>query len=236
MTLPSPISSSRNQLLAAMSPEDAELIRTALEPVPLPVRQRLEMPNRPIEHVYFPERGVASVIAIGRHDRRAESGLFGRDGMSGLPVVLGDDRSPHETFMQIEGSGRRIESAALREAMDRSPTLRALLLRYVHVRLIQSAQTGLSNAKSRMDQRLARWLLMCRDRIDEPAMPLTHAFLSTMLGVRRAGVTEALHELERRGLIAVSRGSIEILDRPGLIAAADGSYGLPETEYARLFS
>ncbi|WP_339952225.1 Crp/Fnr family transcriptional regulator [uncultured Albimonas sp.] len=229
-----PLSSSRNRLLATLSPQDADLIREALEPVALSVRQRLETPDLPIEHVYFPERGIGSVIAVGRRDRRVESGLFGRDGMSGLSVVLGVDRSPHETFMQVEGVGRRIAAETLRNAMELSPTLRPFLLRYVHVRTVQSAQTGLSNAKFRMHQRLARWLLMCSDRIDEPEMPLTHAFLSVMLGVRRAGVTEAMHDLERQGLIGLNRGSVAVLDRPGLIAAADGSYGLPEAEYARL--
>lgn len=230
----SPLASSRNRLLAAMSPEDAALILRDLEPVSLDLRQRLETPNRPIAHVYFPERGVGSVVALGLHDRRVESGLFGRDGMSGLPVVLGGDRAPNEVFMQIDGAGRRIESDALRRAMETSPTLRLFLLRYVHVCMVQSAQTALSNAKARMDERLARWLLMCRDRIDEPEMPLTHEFLAVMLGVRRAGVTEALHELERQGLITLNRGSVAIIDREGLIGVADGGYGLPEAEYARL--
>jgi len=225
---------SRNRLLASLSEEEGALLRADLEPVGLDLRQRLEQPNRPIRHVYFPESGLGSVVALGGPDRQAESGLFGREGMSGLAVVLGGDRAPNDTFMQIGGAGRRIAVAPLREALATSPTLRLSLLRYVHVCMVQTAQTALSNARARLDERLARWLLMCRDRLDPGEMPLTHEFIALMLGVRRAGVTEALHDLKWRGLISTHRGSIEVEDRAGLMTAANGSYGLPESEYARL--
>jgi CRP-like cAMP-binding protein len=226
---------SANRLLAALTPDDAGLLQVHLEPVTLELRRTLESPGKPIRHVYFPETGLGSVVAIDAKGRRIEIGIFGRDGMSGTTVVLGGDRSPHETTMQASGAGRRIAAAAFQEALAQSPTLRTVLLRYVQALAVQTAYTALANGQAKLEERLARWLLMCHDRIEGEEMPLTHEFLSTMLGVRRAGVTIALHMLEGRGLIRATRGAITVQDREGLEEAANGSYGQPEAEYRRLF-
>jgi CRP-like cAMP-binding protein len=195
---------------------------------------QLELAQTTIDYVYFPESGLGSVVAIGDRDRRIEIGIFGRDGMSGAAVVMGNDRSPHETFMQIAGHGFRLPADALRRAMTESPSFHNLLLRYMQTFMIQTAHTALANGRAKLEERLARWLLMCHDRIDGDELGLTHEFLAIMLVVRRAGVTVAMHMLEGRGLIRGARGMILIRDRDGLIEIADGFYGLPEAEYRRL--
>jgi CRP-like cAMP-binding protein len=160
--------------------------------------------------------------------------MTGREGVTGLPILLGSDRSPNWTFVQVAGHARRMEADDLREAMEQSGSLRALLLNFVQFFPIQTSQTALANARFKIEERLARWLLMAQDRLDLPLMPLTHEFLSVMLGVRRAGVADAIHALEGRGMIRSERGQIEVIDREGMIEWADGCYGVPEREYERL--
>lgn len=223
-----------NRLLAAMAPGDLALLLPSLEPVDLSHRQVLERPNHPIAHVHFPDAGLASVVAIAGGGRRIEAGLFGSEGMSGTAVLLGADRSPNETFMQVPGHGRRLPAAAFRQALDASPTLRAFLLRFAQVMLVQASHTALANGHAHIEERLARWLLMCHDRVGGDDLPLTHEFLSLMLGVRRAGVTVALGALESQGLIRTRRGGCAVVDRKGLEKLADGIYGVPEAEQRRL--
>jgi hypothetical protein len=145
-----------------------------------------------------------------------EVGIIGREGMTGLSVVMGTDRSPHETFMQVGGDGQRMSSVNLCQAVGESPALHRHLLRYGHAFVVQTAQTVLANGRNKIEQRLARWLLMASDRLDGDEVPLTHEFLSVMHGVRRPGVTTTL-------------------DRKGLRKMTNGSYGAPEAEFKRLF-
>src|SRR5262249_4175929 len=161
--------------------------------------------------------------------------MVGWEGMTGLPVVLGAERTSHETFMQVEGEGQSIAADNLRHAMEQSSSLSAFLLRYAHVFSIQVEHTALANAQGKIEERLSRWLLMAHDRIDGDKLLLTHELLAVMLGVRRAGVTTALHELESKGLISTARGSLTVLDRDGLEESANGLYGVPEAEFDRLF-
>ena len=219
---------SQNGLLAAMSPADLASLRPKLEPLTLKLKQVLEPANKPIKHSYFITSGLASVIAIGKNGHRLEVGIVGREGMTGLPVVLGNDRSPNETFIQVEGTASRIAADDLRQAMGMSTSLTRVLLNFVNAFLIQTSHTALSNGTASIEERLARWLLMAQDRLGGNEVPLTHEFLSLMLGVRRAGVTGALNQLDRKGVIRLSRGRIELIDREGLIASANGTYGIPE--------
>jgi CRP-like cAMP-binding protein len=223
-----------NRLLAALSAADFGLLQPHLQPVSLKLRQDLEKPDRRIDDVYFPHAGIASVVALISKDTRVEVGLIGCEGMSGTAVVLGNDRSPHETYIQVAGDGQSVKAPKLREAMKASETLRAVLLRYVQVFMVQTAHTAIANARSKLDARLARWLLMAHDRVRGNTLPLTHEFLSLMLGVRRAGVTEALHSLESQKLIHAGRGEIVVRDRKGIERAAGESYGKPEAEFRRL--
>jgi CRP-like cAMP-binding protein len=160
--------------------------------------------------------------------------LIGWEGMTGTSVVLGNDRSPHSTYVQGEGEAQRITVPDLREAMEASRTLRTVLLRYVQVFMVQTAHTAIANARAKLDIRLARWLLMAHARVRNNKLPMTHEFLAVMLGVRRAGVTEALHSLVSQKLITTDRGVVVILDRRGIERTAGASYGTPEAEFRRL--
>ena len=226
----------RNRLLAALSPDDLALLQPHLHSTPMELLKDMERPNRPIEAVYFMEAGIASVVAIQSDETRVEVGLIGREGMSGIAVVLGGDQSPHSTYIQVAGEAQRTTINKLRKAMYASETLRGLLLKFAQAFMVQTAQTAIANARAHIDQRLARWILMAHDRTGDANLPLTHEFLALMLGVRRAGVTEALQSLKRKKLIDTGRNQIVLLNRKGIERAAGDSYGVPEKEYQRLIS
>jgi CRP-like cAMP-binding protein len=227
----------RNRILASMSKGDLSLMQRFLKPVELNLRKRLQASNRRVAALFFPETGLASMVAIGGGDRRqAEVAVIGRDGMTGLPLVLGTDRSPCEIFMQVAGEGLCISAGDFRFAVKESDSIMKHFLRYSHVLTVQGSYTALANARGNLQERLARWLLMAHDRTDTDELFLTHEFLSLMLGVRRAGVTVALREFVQKGLIEAVRGSITIHDRDGLEECANGFYGMPESEFERLFA
>jgi len=224
----------RNRLLASLSPGDLGLMQPHLEPVSLKLRHDLEKPNRRIDDVYFMDSGIASVVAVQSNQTRVEVGLVGCEGMTGTSVVLGSDRSPHSTYIQVAGEAQRITAGELRKAIKASESLHGLLLKYVQAFMVQTAHTAIANARARLDARLARWILMAHDRVRANKLPLTHEFLALMLGVRRAGVTEALHSLSSQKLIDPGRGQIVVLNRKGIERSAGGAYGQPEAEYRRL--
>jgi CRP-like cAMP-binding protein len=222
-----------NRLLASLSPEDFAALQPHLEPVLLEMRQVLIEPNKPIENAYFPEQGMSSVTNNSAGGK-IEVGVIGQEGMVGLPIVLGIDRTPYEHFMQIPGHGWRIAVHDLEQAMSQSRSLHRQLLRYAQASHVQASETAFANANSDVEARLARWLLMCHDRVDGDDIPLTHEFIAMMLGVRRPGVTVALHVLEGMQVIRAKRGMITVIDREKLEELADEAYGLPEAEYTRL--
>jgi CRP-like cAMP-binding protein len=225
-----------NLVLSSLSPQDYSRIQPFLLSVPLRHRQCLEIANREASAVYFPYRGVVSVVAVSKGKRHeGEVGVIGWEGMTGASVVLGTGPSPHNIFVQVEGDGRSIAADDLRAVMAESPTLREAFLRYAHTFFVQAAHTALANARGRLEQRLARWLLMAHDRLPGDALRLTHEFLALMLGVRRAGVTIALQHLESEGLVSTARGLVTVVDRAGLEKCTDGLYGVPEDELGRLF-
>jgi CRP-like cAMP-binding protein len=215
---------SKNRVLARLVRADLALLRPHLTPVDLPVSTQLETTNARIDSVYFIERGFASVVADGPGKRSIEVGIIGREGMTGLAQVLGHDRSTHETYMQAAGSAQRISAAHLRKAMDQSVRLHRSLLRCAHAFLIQTAQTAVANGRSKPEERLARWLLMANDRLGGTEVPLTHRFLSVMLGVHRPIVTLTVQTLERKGLVRAGRQVITIVDRNGLVKMSNGAY------------
>ena len=229
----SPVNGSRNRLLAVLSNADSDLLTPSLEMIGLDARQILETPSDPIAYVYFVESGLVSVVGTTQPDHRIEVGMVGYEGMTGLCIVLGDDRSANETVVQSAGSAMRLPTRILRELMEESRSLTATLLRYVNVFMVQGSQTALANGRGRLDERLARWLLMWHDRVLADELIITHEFLAVLLGVRRQGVTVALHELEGKGLIRSTRSHVRVLDRDGLQQAANGFYGIPEAEYDR---
>ncbi len=214
---------SKNLLLTSLRDEDFRLLAPHLEFVDLPVRKKLEQPNKAVDYVYFVETGIVSII-VGGPVRGIELGLVGPEGMTGLTVLLSADRASNEALVQIAGTANRISAGNLRKALDQSSALLRTLLRYAHSFMAQAAQTAHANGHSKIEERLARWLLMAHDRIEGDELPLTHEFLSIMLGVRRPGVTVALNLLVMRGLIQSQRGVITILDRTGLKKSANGAY------------
>lgn len=200
-----------------------------LSAVDLPLRRQLESPKRNIDYVYFPTSGFASVVAKGSRSS-IEVGIIGREGMTGLAVIMGATRTDNATFMQSPGAGMRISADNLRTAMAHSPTLRLALLRAGHAFTVQVSATVLSNSMNKIEERLARWLLMAHDRGDSDSLHLTHEFLAMMLGVRRAGVTIALGSLVHKGLITLRRGYVTILDRKFLMQTSNGAYSMVSIE------
>ena len=224
----------RNRLLQKIPLEDWDQIGPHLEPVTLKERQVIEVPGKPITHAYFLEIGVASVVAVDAEDHRIEVGVIGYEGVTGVSLIMGDNRAQHSTYMQIGGSGYRIPQDILCSTLAASESLRALFLKSAQGFMIQTAHTALANGRAKLEQRLARWLLMAHDRLTSNAVPLTHEFLAVMLGVRRAGVTVAIHGFERRGLVTTRRGQLTLVNRHGIEQIAGSFYGTPEAELRRL--
>jgi CRP-like cAMP-binding protein len=229
-----PASTSRNRLLSALPPEDCGRLLPRLELVELCLRQVILAPNKPIPSVLFPLSGWISNLVMLEDGDAGEVGLIGWEGMAGLPLLYGDDRSPVESIVQAPGEALRLGAEAFREALGESSALRAVLLRYALAFQVQVAQTAACNARHHVEQRLARWLLMADDRVEGSSFPMTHEFLSMMLGVRRAGVSIAAGALQRAGFIRYERGSITVTDRPGLEAASCECHKAVRREYDRL--
>ena len=231
-----PASAEGNWLLNKMPELDRRLLAPHLVLEQLPLRKDLEKPNKRIDSIYFIETGIASVVFVQRTGAHVEIGLIGCEGMTGAAIVLGDDRTPQSTYMQVAGRGLRIGSAHLREAMRKSRSLHAILLKSIQAFMLQTSHTAVANGLGNINVRLARWLLMAHDRMPSAELPLTHEFLSMMLAVRRPGVTEAINVLKRDKLIDTARGTIVVLNRRGLEKFAANFYGVPEAEYRRLMA
>jgi CRP-like cAMP-binding protein len=225
----------RNRLLKAMSPDDFALLQPHLQPMVTELRQTLIAPNEPVKQLFFPETGYISLVTQGPQGDKVEGLIIGREGLVGAsPLLLGADRTPHHCFAQSAGEMLVIDTPALCAAIDQSQSLRKLLLRYTQVQFIEAVQTAFVNASYQIEVRLARWVLMCHDRVDGDELTMTHDFVAMMLGVQRSSATLAVQALEGLRLIKARRGRMTVLDRQGLIALADDGYGLPEAEYARL--
>ena len=224
----------RNRLLRLMPGEDFDRLAAHLRAVDLPLGMQMIEPDRPILHAHFPERGVGSITTVSDDGAEVESGLFGWDGVSGATLALGVPATPNRVLIQVAGDGWRIAAAPFARVLDESPTLRAFLLRYVQAMIVQTSYTALSNAVHPVDKRLARWILMCADRVDGDEIALTHEFLAIMLAVRRPSVTTSLHVLEGEGLIRATRGCVTLRDRAALERFAGDSYGRPEAAYREL--
>lgn len=222
----------RNHLLSIAQPPDLERLRGHLDPVDLRFGQKLQSAGEPIEFVYFPDVGVSSLIANFEDGGRQEVGLAGWDGMVGISVILGTGTAPTDSEVQIPGRGWRMSAWALRQGMEESPALTALLLRYVDAFHAQVSQTAACNAHHVIPERLARWLLMSHDRVDGEELPVTHEYLSIMLGVRRPGVTVAIGALAEAGFVAHRHGLITIVNRAGLEGASCECYALVRDRFA----
>lgn len=228
---------STNLLLQTMQPDDLVLLTGHLTRIQLSHRQMLAAADKRAEFVYFLEDGIASIVSSMPATGPTEIGIFGREGMSGTAVLLAADQSPHETYMQVDGtSALRIDADRLRKTTMQSASLQSHLLRFVQVQLVQTAHSSVANAHHQIDSRLARWLLMCHDRIDGDDIAITHEFMSMMIAAQRTGVTVTLHALEGEGMIRSKRGLVTIIDRGKLEELAGEAYGKPEAEYSRLIA
>ena len=187
--------------------------------------QVLHQSNRLITDVFFVDEGIVS-LAVNTYDNgRTEVGLTGREGLVGVSAVFNSEPySACRSFTQVPGGAYRMSTAAFRSAIDRSATLRDRCLRYVETLMVQSSQVAACNARHNLPERLARWLLMVRERIDSDKMPMTQEILSVMLGVRRSGVPVAAITLQAGGLIRMQRGHVMILDQDGLAEASCDCY------------
>ena len=224
----------RNGLLAALPPEDLARLRPSLRSVELPFDQTIYAAGGPVDAVFFVETGMVSLIVTLEGGDEVEAGIAGPEGMIGLPLVYGDSRSLNSARVQMEGTALRIGAAAFRAEMDRSAPLRGLLLRYALAFHAQVTLSAACNARHVIENRLARWLLIAHDRAGSDTFPMTHEFLSIMLGVRRPGVSIAAGILQKAGLIHYARGRMVIVDRLGLEAASCECYHTVRHEFTRL--
>jgi CRP-like cAMP-binding protein len=216
--------SPENSVLAALPPEVYLALLPSLAPVTFAFGDILYEAGTKIREVYFPGRSVVSLLTVVDGREALEVGLVGREGMVGIQLALGVAISPVRALVQGSGSALRMSVERFRKAFDASPPLRHGLHRYAHELMVQITHTAACNRFHTVDARLARWLLMTRDRVRSGEFHLTHQFLAHMLGVRRVGVTEAAFSLQRRKLIGYSRGDIHILDHAGLETAACSCY------------
>jgi len=213
-----------NSLLAALPRRECLQLLAACEPVTLTFGEILYEPGETIRHVLFPGNALVSLLTLADGHLALEVGLIGRDGVVGIPLMLGQTVSAVRALVQGTGSAWRIGSARFLKETRRSLPLRRELYRYTHALMAQISQTAACNRFHVVEQRLARWLLMTHDRVKSDRFHLTHEFLGHMLGVRRVGVTRAAHALQERRLISYSRGDIVVLDRAGLEAVACACY------------
>lgn len=223
-----------NMLLAAMVPEEFSALEPDLETVGLEFRQHLYRAGKPIEHAVFVDSGVASMVNEPAPGEIVEVATVGREGMVGLPMFLGEETSPSSVFIQVAGRARRLTAAGFCDAVDRFPSLRRVMMKYTMALLNQIAQGASCNRLHEVQERCARWLLQTHDRVGGDRFAMTQEFLAMMLGVHRPTVSLAAAMLQKAGLITYWRGSITILDRPGLEGAACPCYRLIRNEYERL--
>jgi CRP-like cAMP-binding protein len=213
-----------NSLLAAVPRKAYQRLLPGLEPVTLTFGEVLYEPRETISHVYFPGASLVSLLTLADGHLALEVGLIGREGMVGIPLVLGHKLSSVRALVQGSGPALRMAAAQFLKEFRISSPLQRELYRYTHTLMAQISQTAACNRFHVVEQRLARWLLMTHDRVKSDRFQLTHEFLGHMLGVRRVGVTKAAQTLQRRNLIRYSRGNITVLDRKGLEAAACECY------------
>jgi CRP-like cAMP-binding protein len=225
-----------NRLLLLLSDNDYERLRSHLSVVEFDYRKSLYEASRPIERVYFPIDGVASLVITTSDGASAEVGTIGSEGMVGLPIVLGDREAPSSVYVQVPGTALGMDARIFRSELDRSPTLNRVMLRYVHAFFNQVAQSAVCAHLHKVEQRCCRWLLMTRDRMPSGDFLLTHEFLGMMLGVRRTTVTDVMGGLQKAGLIRYRRGHVTILDHEALRHRACECYEVSKLEFDRLLS
>src|ERR1700691_79354 len=215
-----------NLILLSISDRDYSSLRPHLEYIGLPNHLVLHEGGGKLEFVYFPNRGLISLVVVMKDGKTAEAGIVGNEGFTGTPAAVGLSRSPLQAVVQITGDGFRVEVAALRETLESAPHVQLMLSRYAVVQGMQVAQTAACNRLHDIEQRFARWLLMTQDRVDAESLPITHDFLATMLGTDRPSVSLAAGVLQKNKLIEYTRGAVKIVNRKKLEDSACECYGV----------
>ncbi len=223
-----------NRLLSLLSDDDYERLRPFLSLDVLDYRKDLYQASRPIEHVYFPVDGVASLVITTSDGSSVEVGTIGNEGVVGLPVCLGDHEAPSSVYVQVPGKALRMDARHFRGELERNPNMNLVMLRYAHAFFNQVAQSAACAHLHRVEQRCCRWLLMTRDRMPSGDFLLTQEFLGMMLGVRRTTVTDVMGTLQKAGLIRYRRGHVTILDHDALQQRACECYKVSRLEFDRL--
>jgi len=214
----------KNVVLLNIPAREFSLIRPHLEAIDLPPQLILDEPGENIDYAYFLNEGLASLVVLTSDGRSVEVAIVGKEGIVGTPLAVGLDRGPYRAIMQIGGSGLRVKSKRIEQALQHCAELRLILNRFVLIQGLQIAQIAACNRLHEIEQRLARWLLMCQDRVDSDLLPVTHEFLAQMLGTGRPSVSLAAGILQRAGMIENLRGKVKILDRKKLEESACECY------------
>ena len=225
-----------NRLLACLPEDEFRRLSPHMERVSLTHSQHVIVPDEPIKDIYFPLNCLLSLVTILEDGSTVESGTIGREGMSGVPVLLNAGTTTMPTFTQIPGEAIKVKAGVIKEMYDEGGALHKLLSRYIHTVIVTGSQSSACNALHKVEERFCRWLLMSSDGVGSDILNLTQEFLATMLGVRRPGVSQAASVLQSAGLISYRRGLIQIHDRRGLEEAACECYRMTKEEYDRLFS
>lgn len=223
-----------NCLLATLPAADRQHLFEHCEPIDLAFAEVLYLAGERISHVYFPIDSFISLVTSVNVNSGLEVGLIGNEGVVGVSLILGVDIAPFQALVQGAGSALRITTPLFLQKLERSPALQQKLKRYLYVSMSQIAQTAACNHFHRVEERLARWLLMTHDRAHTDTFHVTHIFLAYILGVRRVGITKAALSLQQQNLISYRRGDITILDRAGLEAAACKCYRTGKVTYERI--
>ncbi|MGA8312883.1 MAG: Crp/Fnr family transcriptional regulator [Terriglobales bacterium] len=217
-----------NRILLSISDSDYGSLRPHLEYISLASHLILHEGGGKLEFVYFPNRGLISLVVVMKDGKTAEAGIVGNEGFTGTPAAVGLSRSPLQAVVQISGDGFRVDVAALQSTLESTPHLQLMLSRYAVVQGMQVAQTAACNRLHDIKQRLARWLLMTQDRVDAESLPITHDFLATMLGTDRPSVSLAAGILQKKKSIEYTRGAVQIVNRKKLEDAACECYGITQ--------
>lgn len=226
----------KNRLLSALPKEEYERLLPTLESVSLTYKQIIYAPNQHIEHVYFPNSGIISLVNFTEDGGTVEAATVGNEGMVGIPVLLGADRMIGQAVVQVVGDGLRMKADVFRKKVTPGSPLHNLLLRYTLALINLMSQSVACNRRHSVEERCCRWLLLCQDRVQSNQFFLTQEFLAQMLGVRRASVSVVAAILQKAGLIRYHRGKMTILDRQGLEAGSCECYRIVKEEFDRLLS
>ncbi len=224
----------RNRVLASLPRKEMHRLATHLSPLQFKQNDPLAASGESGPYAYFLEEGMASIVTTLKNGSTVEVGVVGQDGVVGIPALLGTLSMPLRTFIQIGGSGFRIKAERLKEAFERPGKLRTYLHRYLQSQFVQVAQSSACNRFHAAEQRLARWILTCQDKVASDYLPLKHEFLGQMLGTSRSTVTIAAMLLQKAGLIVYSRGNITVRNRAGLEDTACECYEIIRSESQRL--